>query len=571
MNAPRLLAAVGALLFCALPASVRAQGVTSHRNSDGSCNVAGTVASATTHGPVAGAWVALSIQGAQSQSFPPPIDFYQVFTDARGHFEIRNIPPMNYYLAIGKDGFVVWRNQGTGCHESPEMAVHHRPIQLMPAGVISGRVTDANGNPLFGARVRAVSLGYGETRQRIETTSQWHFSTDDRGDYRIFGLAPGRYLVVVDYEPGIAYPWLRSQAPLGGAVSSQLTYPWDVFYPGTRQISKAKAILIAPGRHVSRIDFRLVAYRMHDVSGTISGLQISQHPPNIMPNVSMHVCGNGDVSRPWPSMMNAAVTLDGKFLVRNVPPGCYELRVQQDQRGKGPRTAELRLEVSDHDIRGLHPTVHQPWNIPLQIVATGSPAPLRASVFLIGEDGRTFGAVRREGKSWILEGVPPGSYAISIIASSLPMDAYLKSARLGPCNVLTQRIRISPSRSPGLLRVVIGRDGAELSGTVTRSDGKEDAGASVVLVPAPPFRDVRCLYKRALTNPSGVFLLRGIRPGDYTLYAWDGIQYPNRLWFDPLFLKEMEGRGTAIRFAQGQHRTAHLHSISIFSSGGDKH
>lgn len=561
MNTRTLLFFLGAVICFALPPSVWGQGVTSHRNAKGSCSVAATVVSATTKSPVADAWVDLSLRGGEGPKFPPPVLDYQVFTDAQGHFEIQDVPPTDYYLAIGKAGFVLWGTWGTGCHESAEVAVYHQPIQLMPAGVISGRVTNAKGQPLLGALVRVVSVLHGETQWRIKRATSAHFSTDDRGDYRIYGLHPGRYVVVVDYEPGIAYPYLPSQAPQRGRVFRERTYPRDVFYPGTTQISKAKEIILAPGQQISGINFQLVARRTYDIRGKISRLSIT--PRNVQPNLHMRVCGNRHVALPWPSGWNATLGPGGEFLVANVLPGCYELRARQMVPGGESRSASVRLEVRNHDIHGIHLKLEQSVDIPVRIVAEDLPGHRNIFISLQRGNGRSFLATKGSGNSESIRGVPPGSYRLYVKAYSLPRDAYVKSAHSGTRDALIYPVQILPGRRPGVLNVVIARNGAELTGTVTGRSSKPDARPTVVLVPAPPLRNAGCLYKTTSTGPTGRFVLQGIRPGSYTVFAWNGIREPDRPWFDPAFLKAMKGRGTPVKLVPGQHETLQLHAIPV--------
>ena len=72
-------------------------------------------------------------------------------------------------------------------------------MTIARGGVIAGVVRDLQGRPVPGMNVRVLKLGYnaltGEPSLGVPGTSTIS-PTDDRGEYRAFGLPPGGYLVV---------------------------------------------------------------------------------------------------------------------------------------------------------------------------------------------------------------------------------------------------------------------------------------------------------------------------------------------------------------------------------------
>ena len=573
MNLKRGVLILGLLACCALPGQVLGKRVPQPRPSQEGCTIAGVVTNAVTRQPIAGAWVTMQQYGQEaSGQFPPSIRFHEVFTDAAGRFEISAAVSAYYELNIGKNGYVAWGAQSNGCPQGPGTpAYRYPPIRLMPAAVISGQVTDGQGHPLSGALVQVVKVLYGDMGTGLGPGNPQKSITDDRGEYRIFGLVPGPYFVVVNYEPGLS-PYNVNFPADGPGSSLEFAYPPSVLYPGTREISEAREILLAPGRHVTGIDFRLVAQRTHQVIGTLSG--IAEGKGVALPDVRMSVCGNGDANLPLPVGVAGGVGPNGQFLVRNVPAGCYDLMADQrmgPHAGVGPqrKMAYLRLEVRDHDINDLHLTLKRLPDVPLQIVVEGPPLRRDVKEVEVGlrrGDGHIIYAVNGRTGSQVLRQVLPGNYRVTLYGLSLPSDAYLKSALLGTRDILTKSVRILLGEDPGRLTVTLAQDGAELTGTVSTGDGKPDPMASVVLVPAPALRKIFCLYKSATTNPSGRFVIQGIRPGSYTLFAWHGARY--RSWLDPLFLKDMEGRGIHLELGREERKTIHLQSIVVTPAEG---
>jgi hypothetical protein len=68
-------------------------------------------------------------------------------------------------------------------------------LPMTQTGVIGGRITDQFGNPLGRADVQAVRTIYQDGRRVFAAVKSG--TTDDRGEYRLFWLPPGRYYVNV--------------------------------------------------------------------------------------------------------------------------------------------------------------------------------------------------------------------------------------------------------------------------------------------------------------------------------------------------------------------------------------
>src|SRR6185436_15080649 len=67
-------------------------------------------------------------------------------------------------------------------------------FRLTPAATISGRVMDANGEPLTGVTVQALRSTFDATGKRtLQATNSAR--TNDLGEYRLYWINPGRYFV----------------------------------------------------------------------------------------------------------------------------------------------------------------------------------------------------------------------------------------------------------------------------------------------------------------------------------------------------------------------------------------
>ena len=105
-----------------------------------------------------------------------------------------------YTLQCIRNGYVR-ASYGQKGPNQPPVSLTVRPGQelkdldfhLIRGGVISGRVLDADGEPLSGVQVQVLARQY--MRGQVRMMPRGGSSSDDRGEYRIFDLPPGRYFV----------------------------------------------------------------------------------------------------------------------------------------------------------------------------------------------------------------------------------------------------------------------------------------------------------------------------------------------------------------------------------------
>src|SRR5207248_8888823 len=76
-----------------------------------------------------------------------------------------------------------------------------RSFRLIPWGVIAGRVLDEEGEPLPWAQVSALREVYSNGKRRLSPEAL--VPTNDLGEFRLFGLKPGRYFVSARYKAGL--------------------------------------------------------------------------------------------------------------------------------------------------------------------------------------------------------------------------------------------------------------------------------------------------------------------------------------------------------------------------------
>jgi protocatechuate 3,4-dioxygenase beta subunit len=164
--------------------------------------VEGSVFNAATGEPVKKAAVVMTrTDGAPNRNAPQ--QSYSTATDAAGRFTMKALEPGRYRMTVTRNGFVTMTygargptRPGTTLALDRAQKLKDVNFRLTPHGVIAGRILDEDGEPLPFVSVQLVQFQYRQGRQQMNmvggagTTAG---TTNDLGDYRIFGVAPGKY------------------------------------------------------------------------------------------------------------------------------------------------------------------------------------------------------------------------------------------------------------------------------------------------------------------------------------------------------------------------------------------
>ena len=305
--------------------------------SPGTGRVVGRIVDAGTGNPIAGVSVSLNgpisptapwpptlpplpPQGRQAAPLPPPdpstllaLGRLRSETNADGVFEIRDVPNGRWAVQARKEGYVaapiasmpLIDTVGGGSVSVPD-------VRLDRGGAISGRVLDARGNAISGVMVLAVQM-----RRLPNGTIQAGGSgsgsqTNDLGEYRLSGLAPGEHYVAAQPPPrpmGIGLFATTAQAP---ATSTYVA----TFFPGTPDAAIASAVTVARGGTTSAIDFSLQSLPAYQVSGIV--VDAGGRPVNgAIVRLAARQALLGMSIQGGPS------DATGRFRVTNVPAGTY--------------------------------------------------------------------------------------------------------------------------------------------------------------------------------------------------------------------------------------------------------
>jgi hypothetical protein len=441
-------------------------------------------------------------------------------------------------------------------------------FRMLPTAVISGRITDEDGDPMSGVRVLALRKVPGKaTREGAGTEA-----TNDLGEYRIAGLFPDQYWVVAMPPPDFRdYEKQQEKSAPGDnqSVPQPDTRYVTTYYPGTYDAMQAAAVTLKAGDEMP-VNLTLVPARTYRVRGTVTGVNPGQKPVvELFPKAGDSIRANANEIGP-----------DGQFEVRGVAPGSYVLRAGD---GTGTQLLTVRQDISvvAADVEGVKLTPLPSFTISGHLHIEGSAAGdltqyvvnLRQAdlpedpgffMFMSQDFFGTNASVDRFGNfDW--KDVNPGTYVVQVYGGEGRGSFFLKSVMLGGRNIETG----FTASGPATLDLVVSSKGGTVEGTVVEKgkDVENDhpvANATVVAVPEEKYRKLPDRFGMGSTDQHGRFTIRGLAPGSYTLYAWQDLE--EAVWRDADFLKSQEANGKTMKVEEGSHQTVELR----LSSAGEE-
>jgi protocatechuate 3,4-dioxygenase beta subunit len=466
---------------------------------------------------------------------------YQALSDPAGRFRFDNVTPGDYGLWAGAQGYV--RNSGRlfapsqAVSVAEEKTIKDFAIRLEPLGTMSGRVLDENGDPVPGAA--ADGLQYTYSREGAQLVHRAKSTTNDRGEYRLFDLEPGRWYLRVTKN--------MVQPNAKGRVHSVLaeTNFLVTFYPGAVREAEAGSIEVAAGAELSQIDIRLRKTRVYHVRGKVFG---AGGQAAAKARVEIEGVGYAE-TRP-----------DGTFDVLGIPPGAY--RVGGEMRGDHLLVSAMQqVTIEDRDVNGVVLRLEPAATVRGTAQVEGDPTRtlVPADVILEPLEGmpeRAPGQIQSDG-TFSIPNVTPRTYRVMM--DHRPAGLYLKSMRLGDQDVSAEgRIDVTPGG--GVLTLVFGNDPGTVDGTV-QSAGPGPAPVIVTLAPDGRLAGRYDLVQTVDTyEPSGRFRLENVAPGDYKVLAWELAD--EFMAESPEFRNLFESKATAIAVRAGEHQTVRLNTIT---------
>lgn len=477
-------------------------------------------------------------------------------TTADGRYELRNVPPGRYKVKVTRDGYVAMeygqrKPSDPGATLVLSAGENKEPVnfRLIAAAVIAGRVFGEDGEPMWHVSVGAWRKAYWAGGQALDRVNAGQ--TNDLGEYRLYGLAPGRYFVSATQRDWEGATGDREFS--AGDKQGEKGYIKE-YYPGTQDLSKAAAITLKEGEEAPGIDIQMKQVSVYRIRGRV----VNQTTQNAAAHPYLQLSGRTKY-REWDGSSGLVfVKPDGSFEYPNVVPGTY-LLVAVWGEGK-TYSAQEKIDVGESDLEGVTLVIEPGATIPGHIRWEGKPSLEGDELTVALQPTETpFGgeATRVEAnQQFTLKNVGYGDYKVNV--GGLSKDCYIEGTVYGEAHSVEGAIAVGKGGGEHL-EITISSHGARVQGAVVDEYGLPATGVWVVAVPEEAKRSNFRLFKAQTTDQYGKFELRGLAPGTYKLFSWTGIE--NNVWQDGDFLKAFEEKGELMELTDGDVKTANLKVI----------
>lgn len=549
----------------------------------GTGSVAGTVVTADESAtPLPNVPVSL----AMSQLGLPRI----VLTDQQGRFRFEGVADGAYFVNAQKPAWVAVRtgmraiagqSLGIPVAVSGGEAVTDVRVRLHKGGVLAGTVTMPGGRPAGGVQVMALSARIAEGRRETTMTAM-PVSTDEQGRYRLFGLPVGEYVLQVrqDMLPQSgqdmrqtlpsdirwAESLLAGPRNIPGAVPEPVPPPGPTvafsptYYPASATVGGAAVVSLGVAEERTGLDITVQLVPTAEVTGTVTTLEGTPAAGAFVALQLAEPAGQEDLLAALLGNASARTSADGRFVLRGVTPGSYEVQVRAAPPGGraggvppmavaglmggatgggATRWARQAIEVSGSPVGPLALQLREGLTVAGRVVLEGASTTIPSNTrVIIGDTGTLAGlpdlpmfrpaqsaaTVEADG-SFEAAGLMPGNYRVSVVMPgmrTMPTEPgsgwMLKSVQVNERDVADLGLEIAAGDVEGVTITLTDRP-SELSGQVQVGDGASLAQYQVVVFSADRtyWRSGSRRVMSAQPSSDGRFVLAGLPAGAYHL------------------------------------------------------
>jgi hypothetical protein len=483
-------------------------------------------------------------------------------TDGNGVYELVDLPAGRYQLTAMKGSFVQLQYGQTRPFEAGKplqvtdgQLVEHVDFNLPRGALVTGRIVDEFGEPVTDVQVTALRYRYVSGRRQLGPIGRV-VMTNDIGEYRLFGLAPGQYFLSATLR-----------AANSADVSTDRSGYAPTYYPGTASLADAQRLTIGVGQTMNEVNLVLVPARLARVSGTAVDSDGKPLPGGL---VGMVLANSGA------GLAGLAITQmrpDGSFALSNVAPGEYTIRAVVPQTALPPGTSQelisARITVEGDDISGFRLAGVKSSNVSGKVVfdqASTDKTPATAlQLTMVPEipDPLGPGGLAKVNDDLTFDArVQPGRHFVRLGAQS--KDVMLKAVRLNGDDVTDTGVEFRAAEDVAGLEVELTRQIGQLAGTATDEQGKPTKEYSVIVFPRasdhwtiPASR----YFGNSRPDQDGRFLVRGLPAGEYYAIALDYIE-PGA-GTDPEFLERVHSKAQSFSLRAGESKTLDLKLVRV--------
>ena len=553
--------------------------------SAGTATVSGRVVDAQTGNPIARARVRLEWSGSNG---PPRAS---VTTDRSGRFVFTRLPSGSFMLTVEKSTFLfaryplsrqTFRTSSRPIPITDGQRIDDIVVPMYHGGAITGRVLDANGDPVENVVVQAVRLSRsGKPQPRFGGAN-----SNDVGEFRVSRLEPGEYLLLATPQRSV---------DTTDTSSAPEPVPTMTFYPGVASITDAQPIAIARATIVGGIDLPLVEGQVARVSGRLldpTAQEVTSGGQLIIRQI-VNDLGRGNFG-----VNGTGVKPDGTFEV-TLPYGEYEfMGLRSDPPlpgsppGPGPQRIGIVHLIVSGELRDVAIDLLPPAKVSGRFVFEGThPIPAvsssngNANIVFTSVDGSCRGGQATTAADWTFTAANISGTCMIRFYGSIPRWSLIAIRHNGE-DLLDKPVAFAPGRNVRGVEIVMSDRPTELMFHVTDSRGESTRDYVGLVFPADKSRwtDVDGRFVRPLvpprdapavatsgmlglgsaisdapSNPARGELMVGLPPGEYFAVAVDDLD--TETFRDPDVLERLSRSATRVTLADGAHADVYLRRI----------
>ena len=533
--------------------------------------VSGKVLNAITGEPVRKATVTMQPAGAQQMQGGPPgfgggmRGGSSAATDNAGNFVFESVTPGRYRVSGEKTGFIRSTFGGRGGGIGSEVIVSAGSdkadvvVRMTPQGIVSGRILDEDGEPMEGVSVSLIRPTYFQAQRRM--MGQGANQTNDRGDFRITNVAPGKYYVLVQRLNMGNAPIQQGKEEFG--------YP-KLYFPGVETMEQAQRVEVGAGQEFSGVQMTLRKMRVYRVKGRVAGVE-APAPDAAGGNrnrrgggggmvVQLRADGSsGDMGFGFgpPGMGGGQVRPDGTFELASITPGAYKLTVSSFDGGRPKVVGSMKLSVGNNNVDGIVVSPSPVVSFQGKLTVEGDKTLVNLKQVRIQVQGEMpFNQpleVAEDG-TFTLKDLSPEKYKVTI--AQLP-SAYVKAINVGGQDIRETGIDLSGGGG-GPMEVILSTKIAKVDGMVEKQK-QDDAPGTVIVAKVGPNSELTFINLTARVEDAGKFSIANLPPGEYKIFAFEEVDMATAS--DPEFLKKFEDRAGSVKIGEGESKSLSLKQI----------
>jgi hypothetical protein len=404
--------------------------------------------------------------------------------------------------------------------------------------------------------------------------------SNDLGEYRLFGLTAGDYVISASAPTTYVQPFLFVAAPRQGTAAApneasplgvrQVAYSLT-YYPGRSSLDAASVIRVTAGQQVPGIDIPLRLVPTARVAGRV------MMPNGLAVREPIRVVLRSGIAGEQVEVHSTSATNEGAFAFADVSPGEYTVFASvrlgtegRSQAGSSPDAywAEAKVALAGQDLENLQMNLIPGGSLTGRVILRGGSSSdelrfTRIRLKSVGMNPSTIVAsVQPNGDgSFGISGVLPGKYVLGGLSLPSATTDYTVASMVAGSTELQDRPMIVTSDSTQLtgIDVVFSQATSELSGFVVEASGGSVTDLLVTVFPTDRSLWFEECWRVRLPNrvsQEGAFRIRGLPAGEYFLAAVPGNILSR--WPESSFFEDVASSAVKITLAQGEKRTQNL-------------